>query len=68
MSIYEWSDLLSRWEQGKLTVEQMLGQVVLRLQNAEGAAHGNKRELAQLSKQVTGLSQRLDAVEQQLEA
>ena len=66
MSIYDWSELLKLWHQEKLSVEQAMGQVFLRLQNAEGAAHGNKRELEQLSKQLTRLSQRLDALEQRL--
>ena len=66
MSIYAWSDLLSRWQQGKLTTEQAIGQIFLRLQNAEGAAHGNKRDLDQLTKQVATLAQRLDALEQRL--
>ena len=64
MSIYEWSELLKLWNQEKLSVEQAMGQVFLRLQNAEGAAHGNKRELAQLTQQVAVLAQRLDAQEQ----
>ena len=66
MAIYEWSELLKLWHQEKLTVEQAMGQVFLRLQNAEGAAHGNKRKLDQLTKQVAQLLQRLDALEQRL--
>ena len=66
MAIYAWSDLLSRWQKGTLTTEQAIGQIFLRLQNAEGAAHGNTRDLDQLTQQVTALSLRLDALEKRV--
>lgn len=66
MSIYAWEDLLSRWHKGELTTEQAIGQLFLRLQNAEGAAHGNSRDLDQLSQEVATLTQRLNALEQRL--
>jgi polyhydroxyalkanoate synthesis regulator phasin len=68
MAMYDWEELLNRWEHKKLTVEQAIGQLLQWGQATSKTLAAWPAHLEALKRQVVKLAQRVDALERQFEA
>ena len=55
MAMYTWAELLKLWETERLSVEQVIGQLLQQGQQSQTAALNTQRQLAALEQRVAAL-------------